>query len=139
MDHTKGSTGSDPKEEEGASTCSGQGSFADLVHHFFELREKGSSLSPADLAVLAKWQSLGLDPAIVAQEMSLVKAECIDSGALFPLTLTGLEKMMNRLRHRYGEAFRWGGAHQTQGHSSAHSSEGKTSDQQDSATDLRPA
>lgn len=78
-------------------------SFADLVQLFFELREKGSSLSPADLTVLARWQKLGLRPSALAREMEAVKLECEKTDSHFPLTLTGLERMMTRLRHRYPE------------------------------------
>lgn len=108
-------------------------SFADLVHHFFELREKGSSLSPADLDVLARWQKLGICPSALAREMDTVKQECDDTGSLFPLTLNGLEKMMARLRHRYVEGLPGGTTSGPSG-TTPRSREGDDVEQKDSST-----
>ncbi len=82
----------DPAEAGGTSNVG----FSYLLQTFLELREKGSSVSAADLDCLRRWQAEGLSPQKLAEEMQALKRECLKRDEEFPKTLKGLEHRMRR-------------------------------------------
>lgn len=68
----------------------------DVVLEFFDLRERGPSLSPQDLQILAKWEKAQTDPILLVQKMRSFKSICDRTGENFPSSLAQLEKKLKK-------------------------------------------
>lgn len=67
-------------------------SFQALIHLYLELREKGLSLSAADLDIVKTWQSMGLNPEFVAYVMLDYAQECKKKSKPFPTSLVPIAR-----------------------------------------------
>ena len=71
--------------------------FQTVVRVFIELRDKGTSLSGADLNVLDEWESQSIQPEFICKVMREIFLDCKEKNKPFPKNLTKISKNVMKI------------------------------------------